>query len=66
MAMITGKGIGFLIAAIALFFLGRLTQVGWLYLIDAVLWGIPAGGWSSLALGKGGTARRKATAWTSR
>ena len=38
--MITGKGIGFLIAAIAVFCLGRLTQVGWLYLIDAVLWGI--------------------------
>jgi len=29
-----------LIAAIALFLLGRLTQVGWLYLVDAVLWGI--------------------------
>lgn len=38
--MITSKGIGFLIAAIALFLLGRLTQVGWLYLVDAVLWGI--------------------------
>jgi uncharacterized protein (DUF58 family) len=38
--MITSKGIGFLVAAIAVFFLGRLTQVGWLYLIDAVLWGI--------------------------
>lgn len=38
--MITGKGFGFLIAAIAVFILGRLTQVGWLYLIDAVLWGI--------------------------
>ncbi len=38
--MITSKGVGFLIAAIAVFFLGRLTQVGWLYLIDAVLWGL--------------------------
>jgi uncharacterized protein (DUF58 family) len=38
--MITGKGVGFLIAAVGLFFLGRLTQVGWLYLMDAVLWGI--------------------------
>ncbi len=38
--MITGKGVGFLLAAIALLFLGRLTQVGWLYLVDAVLWGI--------------------------
>ena len=38
--MITGKGVGFLAAAFALFILGRLTQVGWLYLMDAVLWGI--------------------------
>ena len=38
--MITSKGIGFLIAAIALFLLGRLTQVGWFYLVDAVLWRI--------------------------
>lgn len=38
--MITAKGVGFLIAAIAVFWLGRLTQVGWLYLIDAVLWGL--------------------------
>ena len=38
--MITGKGAGFLAAALALFVLGRLTQVGWLYLVDAVLWGI--------------------------
>ena len=38
--MITRKGVGFLAAALALFMLGRLTQVGWLYLVDAVLWGI--------------------------
>ena len=38
--MITAKGVGFLIAAITVFWLGRLTQVGWLYLIDAVLWGL--------------------------
>ncbi|HEU0020498.1 MAG TPA: DUF58 domain-containing protein [Dehalococcoidia bacterium] len=38
--MITAKGIGFLVAAIAVFWLGRLTQVGWLSLIDAVLWGL--------------------------
>lgn len=38
--MITGKGAGFLAAAVALFILGRLTQVGWLFLMDAVLWGI--------------------------
>lgn len=40
--MITGKGIGFLVTAVALLLLGRLTQVGWLYLVDAVLWGIIA------------------------
>ena len=26
-------------AAVALFFLARLTQVGWVYLLDSVLWG---------------------------
>ena len=38
--MITTKGLGFLAVAILLFLLAGLTQVGWLYLIDAVLWGI--------------------------
>ncbi len=38
--MITSRGIGFLIVAILVSLLGRLTQVGWLYLMDAVLWGI--------------------------
>ena len=38
--MITGRGIGFLVAAIVLFLLARLTQVGWLYLVDSVMWGI--------------------------
>src|SRR5918999_896486 len=38
--MITGKGIGFVIVAVLVFLLARLTQVGWLCLIDAVLWGI--------------------------
>ena len=38
--MVTAKGIGFLIAAIAAFLLAELTQVGWLYLVDAVLWGL--------------------------
>lgn len=37
---ITGKGIGFLLAAIVLYLLAGLTQVGWLYLVDSVLWGI--------------------------
>lgn len=38
--MITSKGAGFLIAAVLLFFLARLTGVGWLYLVDSVLWGM--------------------------
>ena len=38
--MITAKGVGFLIAAVLLFFLARLTGVGWLYLVDSVLWGV--------------------------
>lgn len=38
--MITAKGIGFLVAAVILYLLTRLTQVGWLYLVDAVLWGL--------------------------
>ena len=38
--MITARGIGFLVAAVLLFFLARLTGVGWLYLIDSVLWGM--------------------------
>ena len=38
--MITAKGAGFLIAAVLLFFLARLTGVGWLYLVDSVLWGM--------------------------
>ena len=37
--MITPRGLGFLAAAVALFLLARLTQVGWLYLLDSVLWG---------------------------
>ena len=38
--MITARGVGFLIAAVLVFFLARLSQVGWLYLVDALLWGI--------------------------
>ena len=37
--MITAKGVGALMAAFAIFFLARLTQVGWLYLVDAIFWG---------------------------
>ena len=38
--MITTKGAGFLAVAILVFLAGRMTLVGWLYLVDAVLWGI--------------------------
>ena len=38
--MITTKGLGFLAVAVVLFLLAGLTQVGWVYLVDAVLWGI--------------------------
>ena len=38
--MITTRGVGFLTAAILGFVLARLTQVGWLYLMDALLWGV--------------------------
>ena len=38
--MITSKGIGILLVAIIVFLLARVTQVGWLYLVDALLWGI--------------------------
>ena len=38
--MITAKGAGFLAAAVAIYLLARLSQVGWLYLIDSVLWGM--------------------------
>jgi len=37
--VITSRGIGMLLIAIIGFFLARVTQVGWLYLVDAVLWG---------------------------
>ena len=37
--MITGKGVGALASACAIYLLARLTQVGWLYLVDAIFWG---------------------------
>ena len=37
--MITAKGAGVLTAAVAIYALARLSQVGWLYLVDAVFWG---------------------------
>ena len=38
--MITRRGVGLAATAIFTFLLARLTQVGWLYLLDAMLWGI--------------------------
>lgn len=37
--IITPRGIGFAAVAILIFFLGTYTRVGWLYMIDSVLWG---------------------------
>ena len=37
--MITSKGAGVLTAALSIYLLARLSQVGWLYLVDAVFWG---------------------------
>ena len=38
--MITFRGAAVVAAAIFTFLLARLTQVGWLYLVDAMLWGV--------------------------
>ena len=38
--MITARGVVLVVTAILTFLLARLTQVGWLYLLDAMLWGI--------------------------
>ncbi len=38
--MITARGVGFLIAAVALFFISSATSVGWVRIVDAVLWGM--------------------------
>ena len=37
--MITAKGAGVLAAAVGIYLLARLSQVGWLYLVDSVFWG---------------------------
>lgn len=37
--MITAKGAGVLASALAIYILARLSQVGWLYLVDSVFWG---------------------------
>lgn len=38
--MITARGAALVATAIFTFLLARLTQVGWLYLLDAMLWGV--------------------------
>ncbi len=38
--MITRRGIGFVLAAVAAFFIASATRVGWVHLADAVLWGV--------------------------
>jgi uncharacterized protein (DUF58 family) len=38
--LITRRGVGVLLVAIALFYLAGMTRVGWLLLFDALLWGV--------------------------
>ena len=38
--MITRRGIGFVLTAIAAFFIASATRVGWVHLADAILWGV--------------------------
>ncbi len=38
--MITRRGAGFILAAVAAFFIASATRVGWVHLADAVLWGV--------------------------
>lgn len=38
--MITRRGAGIIVVAIAVFFLASTTRVGWVHLADAVLWGV--------------------------
>ena len=38
--MITRRGIGFVLAAVAAFFIASATRVGWVHMADAVLWGV--------------------------
>ncbi len=38
--MITRRGIGFVISAVAVFFLASATRVGWAHLAGALLWGV--------------------------
>lgn len=38
--MITRRGIGFVLTAVAAFFIASATHVGWVHLADAILWGV--------------------------
>jgi len=38
--VITRRGIGFVLAAVAAFFIASATRVGWVHMADAVLWGV--------------------------
>lgn len=38
--MITRRGVGFVLTAVAAFFIASATRVGWVHLADAILWGI--------------------------
>lgn len=38
--VITRRGAGFVLTAVAVFFLASATRVGWVHLADAVLWGV--------------------------
>ncbi len=56
--MITGKGVGVVLTAVVLFLLTGFTRVGWLLLVDSVLWGVLA---LSLLMPWFGTGRLVAT-----
>ncbi len=38
--MITRRGIGFVLTAVAAFFIASATRVGWVHMADAILWGV--------------------------
>jgi uncharacterized protein (DUF58 family) len=38
--VITRRGIGFVLTAVAAFFIASATRVGWVHLADAILWGV--------------------------
>ncbi len=38
--MITRRGVGFVLAAVAVFFVASATRVGWVHIADAFLWGV--------------------------